>query len=67
MQVHSLLAAVKSKCSPEEAAQILKDLPNPLKDDDSKISDNFFLKSIPSQSSDLFNGQINYYYVIRLN
>lgn len=28
MAAHALMNAIKSKCTPDEAAQILKDLPN---------------------------------------
>ena len=30
--VHQLMQAIKSKCTPEEAFDIIKDLPNPLKE-----------------------------------
>ncbi|XP_046556398.1 nuclear cap-binding protein subunit 1-like [Haliotis rubra] len=33
-EAHALMSAIKSKCLPDEAAQVLKDLPNPLADDD---------------------------------
>ncbi|CAC5396916.1 NCBP1 [Mytilus coruscus] len=34
MTAHQLIQAIKSKCTPEETMVILKDLPNPLKEDD---------------------------------
>ncbi|CAG2189177.1 CBP80 [Mytilus edulis] len=34
MTAHQLIQAIKSKCTPEETMGILKDLPNPLKEDD---------------------------------
>ena len=34
MAAHKLINAVKSKCSPEEAYGCLRELPNPLKEDD---------------------------------
>ena len=34
MAAHRLMQAIRSKCSPEEAVDVLKDLPNPLTDDD---------------------------------
>ncbi len=34
MAAHKLIQAVKSKCSPEEAYGCLRELPNPLKEDD---------------------------------
>ncbi|KAK6188882.1 hypothetical protein SNE40_004967 [Patella caerulea] len=35
MKAHALMSAIKSRCTPEEAAAILKELPNPMTDDDS--------------------------------
>ena len=34
MAAHRLMQAIRAKCSPEEAVDVLKDLPNPLTDDD---------------------------------
>lgn len=36
MVAHKLMQAVKSKCTPEEALEILRELPNPM-DDDCKL------------------------------
>ncbi|KAK3584715.1 hypothetical protein CHS0354_036492 [Potamilus streckersoni] len=36
MIAHQLMQAIKSKCTPEEAVAIIKDLPNPLSDDDNE-------------------------------
>lgn len=36
MTAHQLIDMIKSKCTPEETLVLLKDLPNPLADDDSK-------------------------------
>ncbi|ESO92366.1 hypothetical protein LOTGIDRAFT_190753 [Lottia gigantea] len=33
MKAHALMSAIKSKCTPEEAAQILKELPSDMSDD----------------------------------
>ncbi|XP_062577791.1 nuclear cap-binding protein subunit 1-like [Saccostrea cucullata] len=35
MVAHQLMAAIKSKCTPEEAMVLLKDLPNPLSEEES--------------------------------
>lgn len=35
MVAHQLIASIKSKCTPEEAMVLLKDLPNPLSDEES--------------------------------
>lgn len=37
MQSHELMNAIKAKCSPEEALEIIEKLPNPLKEEDSKV------------------------------
>ena len=37
MVAHQLIASIKSKCTPEEAMVLLKDLPNPLSDEESKL------------------------------
>jgi hypothetical protein len=37
MTAHQLIQAIKSKCTPEETMVILKDLPNPLKEDDESM------------------------------
>lgn len=34
MAAHKLLQAIKAKCTPEEAAILMRDLANPLKDDE---------------------------------
>ena len=34
MTSHNLAALIKQKCSPEEALQVMKDLPNPMDDED---------------------------------
>ncbi|XP_064607939.1 nuclear cap-binding protein subunit 1-like [Liolophura sinensis] len=38
MVAHKLMQAIKSKCSPEEAAEILKELPNPLAEEEHEPS-----------------------------
>jgi len=38
MTAHQLIQAIKSRCSPEEAMVLLKDLPNPLSDEESMLS-----------------------------
>ena len=36
MVAHELMSAIKGKCSPDEALELLSKLPNPMKEEDSK-------------------------------
>lgn len=36
MVAHQLISSIKSKCTPEEAMVLLKDLPNPLSEEESE-------------------------------
>ena len=42
MVAHQLISSIKSKCTPEEAMVLLKDLPNPLSDEESKSTESAF-------------------------